>query len=171
MDGFQREYLRSQAHIHNMKYVDASRRALITGMRSKIKSVEHRPDLLIMQRHQQRRGGDFRYTVKDETYYPSKSSFEHGAATHSSDVVTAAAPSIQTASLAEQMFTQHSPPPTHSEEASPYAPPPETKNVPIKKEDASPYSTANTSREDSPYTPREEKSTAPSNLGLANEVL
>lgn len=159
MDGFQREYLRSQAHIHNMKYVDASRRALITGMRSKIKSVEHRPDLLIMQQQMRLRGGDFRYTVKDETYYPSKASFERGAMAHSSDAVIAPSPSIQTASVAEQMFTEHSLPPTHSVEA-----PPETKNVPIKKED---YSSVNTTRD----LPPEEKSNLPSNLGLANEVL
>ena len=160
MDGFQREYNQTQAHNHTIKYIDASRRALITGMRSKIKSVEHRPDLLIMQRHKQRRGGDYRYTAKDETYYPTKSAFEKGAVTHSSDVAIAGGPSIQTASLEEQMFTEHSMPPTHSP-----APSPEVKNVPIKQND---FSTANTSREEQPS---EEKSNAPANLGLANEVL
>jgi hypothetical protein len=160
MDGFQREYMRTQTHNHNIKFIDASRRALITGMRSKIKSVEHRPDLLIMQRHQQRRGGDYRYTAKDETYYPTKSAFEKGAVTHSSDIVTAGAPSIQTASLMEQMFTEHSAMPTHMPE-----PTPEVKNVPVQKND---FSTATTSRAGQPP---EEKSNAPANLGLANEVL
>lgn len=79
MDGFQREYNRTNAANHNVKYVDYARRALITGMRSKIKSVEHRPNLLVMQQHMRLRGGDFHYPTEDLFYTPQSSAFESGA--------------------------------------------------------------------------------------------
>jgi hypothetical protein len=109
MDGFQREYNQTQAQNHNMKYVEYVRRALITGMRSKIKSVEHRPDLLVMQQHMRLRGGDFQYPTEDLFYTPKSSSFESGAMTtgnagDAAPTATLVAPARAVESVQDQMF-------------------------------------------------------------------
>ena len=107
MDGFQREYLRSQAQNHNVKFVDAARRAIIVNMRAKIKPVERRPDLLVMQQHMRLCGGDFHYPTEDLFYTPKSSSFESGAMSsgNAGEVTSSlAGKPHEVASVADQMF-------------------------------------------------------------------
>jgi len=81
MDGFEKQYLHTSAQNHNIKFVDATRRAIVVNMRAKIKPVERRPDLLVMQQHMRLRGGDYHYPTEDLFYTPTSSAFESGAMT------------------------------------------------------------------------------------------
>ena len=70
MTDYQADFLQRQKIVHDIKWIDAKRRAMTIQARNKIKPVDLRPNLL---ESSTLRGGDIVTPTSYEFYYPSQS--------------------------------------------------------------------------------------------------